>query len=65
MKLLKTIIQAFMILVFLVCLIGASVGLCVLFFNPELSNRILSFSVPIGLVNFLIIISSDFEEEGE
>ena len=55
----KSTLDAIMILIFLSCLIGFILSLLVFFWNKEVSNLMMGFSVCIGLVNILFMISVD------
>jgi uncharacterized membrane protein len=55
----KSICEIAMILIFIVCLMGFIGSLFILIWNRILANNIMGWSVGIGFVNFLFLISCD------
>jgi len=56
---LKSIIETTMVVIFMSCLIGFFVSWIIMIWDKNMANNIMGFSVCIGLVNFLFILSFD------
>ena len=56
---LKSIFETTMIIIFMICLIGFIISWVFMIWNKNLANNIMGFSVCIGFVNLLFMMSFD------